>query len=79
MRRLILGFIFALGLTAPAQAVELLSLPITTAVGPAVSPTFQIRPGPGGQWLPATLTIQANFSDGAAVIFGKDQTKGKAA
>jgi hypothetical protein len=47
MRRFILGFIFALLLMiAPAtkgNAVEMLLLPITTATGPAVSPTFQIR------------------------------------
>jgi hypothetical protein len=50
---------------APAAAVELLNLPITTAVGPLTSQVFQIRPGPGGQWLPATMTIQANFTYGS--------------
>ena len=65
MRRLFLVFIFALGLIAPASALELLSLPITTATGPAVSQTFQIRPGPGGQWLPATMTVQGTFTWGS--------------
>jgi hypothetical protein len=65
MRRHFLAFIFALGSIIPANAVELLSLPITTAVGPLVSQTFQIRPGPGGQWLPATMTIQGTFSWGS--------------
>jgi hypothetical protein len=49
----------------PAVAVELLSIPITTAITQTVSQTFQIRPGPGGQWLPATMTIQCNLSWGS--------------
>lgn len=66
MRRLFLTLLFALGLVAPANAVELLLLPITTAVGPSVSQTFKIRPGPGGQWLPATLTLQCNLTWGSS-------------
>jgi hypothetical protein len=62
IRRLILGLIFASCAIAPAFAVTLLNLPITTAVGPAVSQTFQVRPGPGGQWLPATMTVQQQWS-----------------
>jgi hypothetical protein len=49
----------------PASAVEMLLLPITAASGPSVSQTFQIRPGPGGQWLPATATFQATFTYGS--------------
>jgi len=55
MRRFILGLIFALGLIAPAQAVEMLLLPITRAVS-GVSQTSQIRPGPGGQFRPSDIT-----------------------
>jgi hypothetical protein len=41
----------------------MLLLPITTAAGPLTSQVFQIRPG--GQWLPATLTIQGTFTYGS--------------
>jgi hypothetical protein len=65
LKRLALGIVLASGLIAPAYAVELLNLPITTAVGPSVSQTFQIRPGPGGQMFPSTMAIQANFAWGS--------------
>jgi hypothetical protein len=65
IRRHFLAFIFALGLIVPANAVEMLSLPITSAVGPLVSQTFQLRPGPGGQFLPSTMTIQGTFTYGS--------------
>jgi hypothetical protein len=60
-----LAVLLALGLIAPANAVELLTIPITTAITQTVSQTFQIRPGPGGQWLPATMTIQCNLTWGS--------------
>jgi hypothetical protein len=65
MRRLLFGLLLALALIAPANAVELLSIPITTAITQTVSQTFQVRPGPGGQWLPATLTLQCNLTWGS--------------
>jgi hypothetical protein len=52
----------------PAAAVELLTIPITTAVTAQVSPTFQLRGGPGagvvpGTWTTGNLRIDA-FSNG---------------
>jgi hypothetical protein len=62
--RLVLAGALALASSA-AQAVTLLNTPITTAVTAVVTPNFQIRPGPGGQFLPTTLAIQATFSWGS--------------
>ena len=63
-RCLALCLMLALGLTGKAQATELLLLPITAATS-AVSQSFQIRPGPGGQFLPTTMALQANFTWGS--------------
>lgn len=60
MKRFLLSILLMFGLMAPAHAVEMLLLPITTAVNPALSSTFQIRSGPG---LSGTdMTIQANLT-----------------
>lgn len=64
MRRFLLAFMLSLGLMVPAQAVTLLNTFITSAVT-NVSPVFQIRPGPGGQFLPSSVTFQGNFTWGS--------------
>lgn len=65
MRRFALTLLFVLGLIIPAQAITLLNTPVTTAVTAVVTPNFQLRPGPGGQFLPSTMAIQANFAWGS--------------
>lgn len=65
MRRLLLGLLLAL-ICIPAQAVTLLNTPVTTAVTAIVTPSFQVRPGPGGRFLPATMALYANFAWGSA-------------
>src|SRR5947207_2214902 len=69
MHRLALSIAFGIALTlsllTPASAVTLLTLPITVASGPSVSQTFQLRPGPGGRFLPTTMTIQGTFTYGS--------------
>jgi hypothetical protein len=65
MRRLLFGLLLALGFASPAYAVNMLSVPVTTAITQTTGQTFQIRPGPGGQWLPATMTIQCTLTWGS--------------
>lgn len=65
MRRVALTLILLLGCLVPAQATQLLNVPITTAVTAIVTPPLQIRPGPGGQFLPSNMAIQATFSWGS--------------
>jgi hypothetical protein len=66
MKHFAFAFILALLLmVAPAQAVELLNVGITTAITQTTSQVFQVRPGPGGQFLPATLTLQCNLTWGS--------------
>lgn len=65
MRRFLLAFLLILGLITPASAVTLLSTPVTTAVTAVVTQTFQIRPGPGGQFLPASMLLQGNLTYGS--------------
>lgn len=65
MKRFLLGLFLALWTIIPAQAVTLLNTPVTTAVTAIVTPSFQIRPGPGGQFLPTNMAIQANFAWGS--------------
>jgi hypothetical protein len=65
MRRLLLGLLLTLALIAPANAITLLNTPITTPIAQTTSQVFQIRPGPGGQFLPATLTLQCNMTWGS--------------
>lgn len=43
----------------------LLNTPVTTAVTALVTPTYQIRPGPGGQLFPASMTLYGNFTYGS--------------
>lgn len=62
MRRFLLIVLFAFWLSASAQAVTLLNTPITTAVTAVVTPNFQIRPGPGGQFLPTVMQLQLNWT-----------------
>lgn len=66
MRRFLLTLLLTLGIASPASAVTLLNTPITTAVTAVVTSNLQIRPGPGGQFLPSTMVIQANFAWGSA-------------
>lgn len=66
MRRFALTLLLMLGLIAPAQAATLLNAPVTTAVTALVTPALQIRPGPGGQFFPATIALYANFAWGSA-------------
>jgi hypothetical protein len=61
MRRFLLALL-ALCWIIPAQAVTLLNTPITTAVTAVVTPSFQIRPGPGGQFLPTQMSLQGTFT-----------------
>lgn len=65
MRRLLLVLLLSLGLSIPAEAVTLLTTPVTTAVTAVVTPSFQIRSGPGGRFLPATMAVQASFAWGS--------------
>lgn len=44
----------------------LLNIGITTAVSIVAGSVFQIRSGPSGVWLPATLVFQANFTYGSS-------------
>jgi hypothetical protein len=55
----------AVALVTPARAAALLNVPVTTAVTAQVSPTFQLRGSPGQQPLPASITLQANFTYGS--------------
>lgn len=65
MRRFLLSLALLLGIASPACAVTLLNTPVTTAVTAVVTPSLQVRPGPGGRFLPATMAIQANFAWGS--------------
>jgi hypothetical protein len=62
MRRILIALAIALGLIAPAHAVEMLNVAITTAITQTVGTTFQVRPGPGGQFLPSDITLQATWT-----------------
>jgi hypothetical protein len=62
MKRIILAFLLALGLSTSAQAVTLLNTTITTAVTAVVTQNFQIRPGPGGQFLPTVMQLQGTWT-----------------
>lgn len=57
MRRLLLGLLFVFGLIVPAQAVQLLNVPVTTAVAAQISATFQIR-GVGAGVTPSSIAVQ---------------------
>ncbi len=65
IRRLALALLLASALINSVSAVEMLLVPITTAIAQTVGQTFQSRPGPGGQFLPATMTIQCNLTWGS--------------
>lgn len=62
MRRFLLTCLLGLGLITPASAATLLNTPITTAVTAVVTPILQIRPGPGGQFLPSSMTLQLTWT-----------------
>jgi hypothetical protein len=65
MRLFTLVVALALTLVEPANATELLLLPVTTAQAAQVSPSFQLRGSPAQSVLPASLTLQANFTYGS--------------
>ncbi|MBV9984513.1 hypothetical protein [Bradyrhizobium sp.] len=50
---------------APAHAAALLNVPIAGPVTALVSQSFQLRAQPGQSALPASLTLQANFTYGS--------------
>jgi hypothetical protein len=61
MKRLLLVSAMLLGLITPASSFELISLQITTASGPLVSPIYQTRSGPSG----TNAVIQCIFTYGS--------------
>jgi hypothetical protein len=64
MRRLIAALLLALT-SGAANATTLLNTTITTAVSAITTAPLQIRPGPGGQFVPTTMAVQATFARGA--------------
>lgn len=63
MKRLLIAVALLLGFIAPVQAFEMLIVPVTTAVT-AVSPTYQVRQGSGGQQL-NNIAIQCALTYGS--------------
>lgn len=49
----------------PAAATALLNIGVTAAVTTQISSTFQLRSSPGQAGLPASITLQANFTYGS--------------
>lgn len=62
MKRFLLALALTLGLMVPAQAVEILTLPITTATSALVGSTFQFRSGPVAA---TNMSLQATFTYGS--------------
>jgi hypothetical protein len=73
---LLLTLASLLALASMANAITLLNIAITTPIVQTTGTVFQIRPGPGGQFLPATLTLQCNmtFGSGGTAIDADLQT-----
>jgi hypothetical protein len=46
----------------PAAAVDLINIPVTTAVTAQVSPTFQLRAGPGAGVVPSSMAVQGTVT-----------------
>jgi hypothetical protein len=65
MKRLTLAAFLALALTAPASALNLLNVTVTTAVTASVTPNFQIQSVSGQRALPVTMAIQCKLTYGS--------------
>lgn len=65
MKRFLLAMALVLGLIAPAHALKMLLLPITTAIGTTSSGTYQFRGGPGGQETDTNMIIKCTFTYGS--------------
>lgn len=61
LRRFLLTLLLALGFVVPAQAVTLLTTPVTTAVAAQVSAVFQIR-GVGAGVTPSSVAVQGTVA-----------------
>ena len=61
MKRLVLASAFCLAFLAPARAVSLLDVRVTTPAAAQVSPTFHLR-APSGQTPAANLLLQGMFT-----------------
>lgn len=61
MKRFLLACVFVLGLAAPAYAVQLLNVPVTTAVAAQLSTVFQIRVVGAGV-TPSSIAIQGTVT-----------------
>jgi hypothetical protein len=74
MKRILLALLLTLGLSAPALASEILTLPITTAVTAVTGSTFQLRFGPGAQAQNMTLQATLVYGSGGTTVDAWVQT-----
>jgi hypothetical protein len=68
MSRILIALLIALGLIAPASAVQLLSIPITTATTQTVSQNFQLRAGPGVSATNVTWQAALTYGSGGTTV-----------